>query len=76
MTDTILKIPAIRDPAEAARAIAEHVAAIDALLNGVRWNNDIADAYTQDAQRYLTEVADCVKRAVELEGEWHRERGA
>ncbi len=74
MTET-KSIPAIRDPAQAAASIMEHVAAIDALLNGIRWHSVRAEDIAQDVSVSLDGAMDCLKDALKEQDEWHQERG-
>jgi hypothetical protein len=70
-----IKIPAIRDPEAAARAIADHVAAIDAILGGLTWNCVQADDMAHEAGSDFTEALSGVNLAVRLENEWRGENG-
>lgn len=67
--------PAPRDPAAVRAAILDHIAAIDALLNGVAWSSVDAENIAQDVGEHLTDAQDALEAAVYSEAEWHRERG-
>jgi hypothetical protein len=73
--NTTKSIPAISDPVQAAAAIMEHIAAIDALLNGIEWQSVSAEDIAQDANVYLTDMTDNLKQAVDRENEWYAKRG-
>ncbi len=62
-----ITIQAPRDPAEVKARIMEHIAAIDALLNGMTWDNNEANDCAQDAGVHLTDAANYVELAFERE---------
>lgn len=70
-----ITIPAIRDPAQAAAAIMEHVAAIDALLNGIKWHSARAENIAEDVSVSLSGAMDYLNAALKQQDEWHQERG-
>jgi hypothetical protein len=73
--NTTKSIPAISDPVQAAAAIMEHVAAIDALLNGIKWHSVRAEDIAQDVSVAMTEAMDVLGDALKDQDEWHAERG-
>ena len=65
---TILKRP--KSAAEIIAEIRTHVAAVDALLNGLSLDCNMAAAHIEDAQGYLTDVLGNVESAGRYEQEY------
>ena len=72
---TFRPIPSLRNPEDVLREVLSHVAAIDVLVNGVKWASPDAEFHAEDVGVYLTDAVDQLKRAVKEEDEWHLVRG-
>jgi hypothetical protein len=65
---TILKRP--KTTAETVAEIRTHIAAVDALVNGISWNCAQASGYAEDVSVYLTNAQDAIENAMRSEDAW------
>ena len=71
-----ISIPAVHDPAAAVRAVAEHIAAIDALLNGASWESVPAWQTVTDALGCLSDFQSLLGLAAQIEAKRREEMAA
>jgi hypothetical protein len=69
---TILKRP--KTTAETVAEIRTHIAAVDALLNGLSLDCNVADGHREDGLANLTVVLDCVETTLRYESEYQDEQ--